>query len=127
MTPSVSNATGSEREEGSAWREGLGILGDRCDLVIKREDDFFYLINTSSDLLAISGDRCLIQPCHQEVDQFDDHNKCDDLIKNQNTFTTMSTKVKCGRLSCGLVREERQILSSATNAVLSSSYRWGGG
>jgi len=32
--------------------------------------------------------------------------------------------VKCGRLSCGLVREERQILSSATNAVLSSSYRW---
>ena len=90
MTPSVSNATGSEREEGSAWREGLGILGDRCDLVIKREDDFFYLINTSSDLLAISGDRCLIQPCHQEVDQFDDHNKCDDLIKNQNTFTAIS-------------------------------------
>jgi len=33
-------------------------------------------------------------------------------------------QVKCGRLSCGLVREERQILSSATNAVLSSSYRW---
>ena len=44
-----------------------------------------------------------------------------------NTLTTISMKVKCGRLSCGLVREERQILSSTTNAVLSSSYRWGGG
>ena len=31
-----------------------------------------------------------MQSCHQEVDQFDDHNKCDDLIKNQNTFTAIS-------------------------------------
>ena len=35
MTPSVSNATESEKEEGSAWREGLVILGDRCRIVIE--------------------------------------------------------------------------------------------
>merc|ERR1712212_1115424 len=32
-------------------------------------------------------------------------------------------QVQCGEWSCGLLREERQILSS-TNALLTSTYRW---
>jgi len=32
-------------------------------------------------------------------------------------------QVECGERNCGLLREERQVLSS-TNALLSSTYRW---
>ena len=52
MTPSVSNATESEKEEGSAWREGLVILGDRCNLVIKIVWRWFFFIKATFPLIS---------------------------------------------------------------------------
>lgn len=69
-------------------------------------------------LIAASPDLLLARTCFQ----------CDGIkpgggLCEEGGLGNIGRQVQCGEWNCGLLREERQILSS-TNALLASTYRW---